>query len=169
VICTFMETDVSESKYRNIHAIKHAWKVALVTGGSSGVGLATAKGFAREDASGSFTRPDTFGVFRMSKFKPLYALSMILLSSGVLAGCAAERKCGWGGCPGDAQITANVQTQLNRHPDLEGVSSINVQTVDHVVYLSGDVSSGLMRETAEAVAQKTSGVTHVEDSIAVIP
>jgi osmotically-inducible protein OsmY len=52
---------------------------------------------------------------------------------------------------------------------LEGVSSINVQTVDHVVYLSGDVSSGLMRETAEAVAQKTSGVTHVEDSIAVIP
>jgi osmotically-inducible protein OsmY len=93
----------------------------------------------------------------------------VLLLSSALSGCAAERKCGWGGCPGDAQITANVQTRLNRHPDLEGASSINVQTLDHVVYLSGDVSSGLMRGTAEAIAQKTPGVARVEDSIAVSP
>ena len=105
----------------------------------------------------------------MSKFKPLHALSMILLSSGVLAGCAAERKCGWGGCPGDAQITANVQTRLNRHPDLEGASSINVQSLDHVVYLSGSVSSGVMRDAAEAIAQRTPGVARVEDLIVVSP
>lgn len=104
----------------------------------------------------------------MSKFKPLYALIAVLLLSGALAGCAAETKCGPGGCQGDAQITANVQTQLSRHPDLAGVSSIHVQTLDHVVYLSGDVSEGLMRDTAVSIAQKTPGVTRVESTIAVI-
>ena len=103
----------------------------------------------------------------MSKLKPLYALSVVLLLSGVLLGCAAERKCGWGGCPGDAEITADVQKRLNRHPDLEGVNSIKVQTLDHIVYLSGEVSSGLMRETAEEIAKKTPGVTRVEDTIGV--
>jgi osmotically-inducible protein OsmY len=52
---------------------------------------------------------------------------------------------------------------------LEGVNSINVQTLDHVVYLSGEVGSGLTRETAEAIARKTAGVTRVEDTIAVTP
>jgi osmotically-inducible protein OsmY len=103
----------------------------------------------------------------LSKLKPLYALSVVLLLSGVVLGCAAERKCGLGGCPGDAEITADVQKRLNRHPDLEGVNSINVQTLDHVVYLSGEVSAGLMRETAEEIAKKTPGVTRVEDTIAV--
>jgi osmotically-inducible protein OsmY len=105
----------------------------------------------------------------VSKFKSLYVSAGVLSLAGLLPGCAAESKCGWGGCPGDAQITANLQTQLNRHPDLEGVNSINVQTLDHVVYLSGEVGSGLMRETAEAIARKTPGVTRVEDTIAVTP
>jgi osmotically-inducible protein OsmY len=104
----------------------------------------------------------------VSNFRFSRALTFSLLLSSALSGCAAERKCGWGGCPGDARITADVQTRLSRHPDLEGVSSINVQTLDHVVYLSGEVSSGLMRETAEAIARKAPGVTRVEDSIAVI-
>jgi osmotically-inducible protein OsmY len=103
----------------------------------------------------------------MYKLKPLCALIIALALPGLLAGCAAENKCGLAGCPGDAQITANVQTQLNRHPDLEGVNSINVQTLDHVVYLTGEVSEGLMKETAETVARRTPGVIRVENEISV--
>jgi osmotically-inducible protein OsmY len=103
----------------------------------------------------------------MYKFKPSYALITALVLPELLAGCAVERKCGLDGCPGDAQITANVQTQLNRHPDLEGINSINVHTLDHVVYLSGEVSAGLMKESAETIARTTPGVTRVENDIAV--
>jgi NAD(P)-dependent dehydrogenase (short-subunit alcohol dehydrogenase family) len=41
-----MTTDI----YANIHSTKHAGKVALVTGGSTGLGLASAKRLAREGA-----------------------------------------------------------------------------------------------------------------------
>ena len=91
--------------------------------------------------------------------------AMILMSA--LIGCATSEKCGEEGCQSDAKITANVQTAFAQHPELGPPNAINVQTLNHVVYLSGVVGQGLIRETAESVAQQTQGVARVENTIAV--
>jgi osmotically-inducible protein OsmY len=89
----------------------------------------------------------------------------VLVIIGALTGCATYEKCGVDGCPSDRKITANVQAGLKQHPELGEPNSINVQTVNHVVYLSGGVSEGAMRQTAESIALQTKGVSHVEDTI----
>jgi osmotically-inducible protein OsmY len=87
---------------------------------------------------------------------------LILIST--LSGCATFEKCGFKGCPGDAQITAEVKALLDRHPELG--TSINVQTLDHVVYLYGLVDTLSGSEIAESVAREAPGVTRVVSSIA---
>jgi osmotically-inducible protein OsmY len=44
---------------------------------------------------------------------------------------------------------------------------LDVQTINHVVYLSGEVNAGLEKHIAEAVAQQVPGVIKVVNSIAV--
>ena len=83
----------------------------------------------------------------------------VLLSD--LYGCATLQS------PEDAKITANVETQLHQQADLGPPNLLDVQTVDHVVYLSGSVSSGLQREAAEEVAQQAGGGARIVDSISV--
>jgi osmotically-inducible protein OsmY len=76
-------------------------------------------------------------------------------------------KCGIHKCPDDARITANVQSRLDSHSDLGSPNSIGVQTVNHVVYLNGIVSTRLESDIAESVANKTPGVTNVVNSIGI--
>ena len=64
----------------------------------------------------------------------------------------------------DAQITAEVKALLDRHPELG--TSINVQTLDHVVYLYGLVDTPLDAEIANSVALQAPGATRVVSSIA---
>jgi osmotically-inducible protein OsmY len=87
---------------------------------------------------------------------------LILIS---LSGCATFEKCGVKGCASDNEITANVHSAFAQHPELGEPNSINVQTVNNVVYLTGGVSAGEMRATAESVARQVKGVGRVEDTI----
>ena len=52
--------------------------------------------------------------------------------------------------------------------DLSPPNLLNVQTLDHVVYLSGLVSSGLQRDNAEEVAREASDGARIVDTISVI-
>jgi osmotically-inducible protein OsmY len=101
----------------------------------------------------------------VTKLIPLYALAISIVLSGFLPGCAVERNCGLEGCPGDAKIRADVLASINQHPEVG--PRVHVQALDHVVYLSGLVGAGEMKDIAEDSARRTPGVTRVVNSIAV--
>lgn len=112
---------------------------------------------------GSESAVTSMEAYQLSGPKQLCLLAVSLI---LLCGCAQFRKCGPGGCPGDAQITSEVQTLLARHPDLGPPNLIRVQTIDGVVYLSGEVNTDLVRQTAESVAREASGAKRIVNSIA---
>jgi osmotically-inducible protein OsmY len=91
--------------------------------------------------------------------RKVYGLTSAIILIGSMAGCATA--------PGDAEETANVRAQLSKHAELGAPNSIEVQTVDRVVYLNGIVSQGLQSREAEAVARSTPGVSKVVNSLAV--
>jgi osmotically-inducible protein OsmY len=102
-----------------------------------------------------------------SRSKALYALIGALFIAGALAGCATYSKCGFSGCPDDLKITANVEAELAKHPELDAPDRVHVQTLNHVVYLTGHVSAGLQSRIAASMATRVKGVSHVENSISV--
>jgi osmotically-inducible protein OsmY len=103
----------------------------------------------------------------MSRPKQLGAVTLALIVMSALCGCAAYRKCGLRGCPGDAQITSEVRGLLDQYPALGPPNLVWVRTLDRVVYLSGQVDTELQRQSAESVAHKASGVARVVNSIGV--
>lgn len=78
-----------------------------------------------------------------------------------LAGCAAFDRCGLRGCPGDADITAEVRALYTQYPALEATNSIDIQTTDRIVYLRGVVDTPFQQRFAEEVALKAKGVSRV--------
>jgi osmotically-inducible protein OsmY len=103
----------------------------------------------------------------MTNPKPLYALASIFILSVALPGCATFGESGSNTRADDTKISANVQTQLDQRRELGPPHSIDVQTINHVVYLNGFVSAGLESETAESVADEAPGVARVVNNIAV--
>jgi osmotically-inducible protein OsmY len=102
----------------------------------------------------------------MRKPLKLYGLVPAVILGSALAGCATYGKY-TGDSASDAKVTAKVQTAISQHPELAAPDSIQVQTLDHVVYLNGIVSEGLQSREAEAVAQQTPGVARVVNELAV--
>jgi osmotically-inducible protein OsmY len=101
----------------------------------------------------------------MSKQRTVRSMTFGLVIVGVLSGCATFEKCGFGGCTGDATVTADVKALFDKHPELG--TAIDAQTLDHVVYLYGLVDTDLEAEIAKSVALKAPGVIRVVSSIAV--
>ncbi len=101
----------------------------------------------------------------MTRPNRLYALACTLVLAGALPGCAAYKKCGLAGCPGDAEITAEVRALFDQHPVLEPPNLLDVRTLDHVVYLNGVVDTDTQRLMAESVAHQAKGVAKVVNSI----
>jgi hypothetical protein len=85
----------------------------------------------------------------------------------LLGGCAVYEKCGFSGCPGDSETASAVRAALGEYPALGGASTVRVQSLNHVVYLTGLVDTDVERLTAVFAAQQVSGVARVEDSISV--
>src|ERR1700676_3112206 len=101
----------------------------------------------------------------MKRPNRLYALAFAVILTAALPGCATFKKCGFAGCPGDAEITAQVRALFDQHPALKPPNLLEVQTLDHVVYLTGVVDTDLERQMAESVAHEAKGVTRVVNSI----
>jgi osmotically-inducible protein OsmY len=102
----------------------------------------------------------------MNKSAALLASYLLLMQLSACTTYDAYRKCGFSGCPGDREIAAQVVTAIHTTP---GISywDIQVQSLDHVVYLSGLVDTDPERITVEQVAAQASGGKKVIDSIAV--
>jgi osmotically-inducible protein OsmY len=88
-----------------------------------------------------------------------------LVLSGGLSACASIQKCGAEGCPDDRRITASIEALITQHPAIEAPNIVRVNTIDHVVYLYGQVETELQRATAESLAHQVPGVRKVVDSI----
>jgi enamine deaminase RidA (YjgF/YER057c/UK114 family) len=101
----------------------------------------------------------------------LFLMPLVLLLTGAVAACAGHnqvRNCGYNGCPPDATITAEVKAEFNRRTELKPPNLLYVQTLNGVVYLSGQVATDLQRETAVQVARQVPYVSRVVDNIALI-
>jgi len=90
-------------------------------------------------------------------------IGVIALTLFNISACATR-----GDAIGDnAKVTRNVNALLAQHAELGPPNLIYVQTLDHVVYLTGTVSAGEMRSTAGEVALTAPGVARVVNNIAV--
>jgi osmotically-inducible protein OsmY len=93
-----------------------------------------------------------------------------LVLTGAVSGCASyqgNEKCRDSGCISDAQITSEVQARFAQQSELRGPDQLYVQTLNHVVYLSGTVETGLHRDIAASIAQEANGVTRVVNDISI--
>ena len=98
----------------------------------------------------------------MTKVRKMYIGGAGLTLATALSGVAIAGTCAT--CGDDVQIHASIKTSFQNLPYLD---SVHVQTLKHVAYLSGEVSSGLMSRTAAEIADGTPNVERVVNTISV--
>jgi osmotically-inducible protein OsmY len=98
-----------------------------------------------------------------SKFDRLMRVS-VLATLSVVGACATGPH---GDTAEDGAITARVQTLLEQYPSLQAPNSVTVQTVQHVVYLRGLVSTPYQKRLAGSVAAQAGAGLHIVNMVAV--
>jgi osmotically-inducible protein OsmY len=96
----------------------------------------------------------------------LQAIVFAPLLCGALCGCAVTQECKVESCADDAQITAKIQSMFDRRSEFRPPNFVYVKTVNHVVYLTGQVNTDLVRESAESIVREAAEGTRVVNSIA---
>jgi osmotically-inducible protein OsmY len=81
-----------------------------------------------------------------------------------LGGCVAGLR---GASDEDRAITARVTELLKHYPSLQAPNTVTVQTVKHVLYLRGLVSTPYEKRLAESVVAQTEPGVTVVNQIAV--
>ena len=94
------------------------------------------------------------------------AIVILPLLSGALCGCAVTPECKVAGCAQDSQITADIQSLFDQRAEFKPPNYVYVKTVNHVVYLTGQVNTDLVRENAESIVRDAADGTRVVNSIA---
>jgi len=96
----------------------------------------------------------------------LLVAAITLLTLVSLSGCAAHHKCDANACADDKAITAKIEAALYANAAI-ATWDIQVQTINHTVYLYGLVDTNVQRAFIEETAHKTEGVEKVVNSISI--
>jgi osmotically-inducible protein OsmY len=93
-----------------------------------------------------------------------------LMRVGVLATLLVVEACAagpQGENTEDRAITARVQALLGQYDSLQAPNSVTAQTVQHVVYLRGLVSTPYQKRLAGSIAAQAAGGLHIVNMVAV--
>lgn len=101
----------------------------------------------------------------MNRSKPLKASALVVFLTATIAGCASIDSPGLKDGPADRAIASNIETLLSKHPEMGPPGAITVQTFKGIVYLYGQVDTGLEKRNAADIALQAAGVTKVVNGI----
>ncbi len=100
----------------------------------------------------------------MTRSKSLNASVLALALTSILSGCATMRGLEPERSSEDAEIRANIHSMLDQRSDIVP-NTIQVQSIDRVVYLTGLVDTSAEKWIAESIARRARGVARVVNSI----
>jgi osmotically-inducible protein OsmY len=94
-----------------------------------------------------------------------FSAAAILVIAGAASGCAVFDKCSPENCSIDKQITKDVNDLLTQHRELGPPGTVRVQTVNGVVYLTGQLNSDFEIRNTEALVRQVANVKDVENNL----